>query len=61
MILAGGDVNLARGAGRRILEDPRYDPFREIAPLLASADLRFLNLESQLSDQGGELQSPDNP
>jgi hypothetical protein len=61
VILAGGDVNLARGAGKRILEDPSYDPFREIAPLLGTADLRFLNLESQLSDQGGEMQSPDNP
>jgi hypothetical protein len=61
VILAGGDVNLARGAGKRILDDPSYDPFREIAPLLGNADLRFLNLESQLSDQGGEMQSPDNP
>ena len=61
VILAGGDVNLARGAGKRILEDPSYDPLRELAPLLKSADLRFLNLECQLSDQGGELQSPDNP
>jgi poly-gamma-glutamate capsule biosynthesis protein CapA/YwtB (metallophosphatase superfamily) len=61
VILAGGDVNLARGAGRRILEDPRYNPFRELGPLLGSADLRFVNLESQLSDQGGELESPNNP
>lgn len=57
-ILAGGDVSLGRGAGQRILKDPSYNPFKEIAPLLATADFRFVNLESQLSDQGGETQSP---
>lgn len=57
VILAGGDVNLGRGLGRRILRDPSVNPFAEIAPYLASADLRFVNLESQLSDQQGETQS----
>jgi len=61
VILAGGDVNLARGAGQHILDDPKYDPFRELGAWFSSADLRFVNLESQLSDRGGELQSPDNP
>jgi poly-gamma-glutamate capsule biosynthesis protein CapA/YwtB (metallophosphatase superfamily) len=57
VILAGGDVNLGRGAGQKILRDPSYDPFREVRPLLESADLRFVNLESQLSDQNGETSS----
>jgi len=60
VVLAGGDVNLGRGAGRRILEDSNYDPFREISPLLEQADLRFVNLESPLSAQKGETQSKTN-
>jgi poly-gamma-glutamate synthesis protein (capsule biosynthesis protein) len=60
VILAGGDVNLGRGAGQKILKDPSYDPFSKIAPLLKTADYRFVNLESQLSDQGGETQSRSN-
>ena len=57
VILAGGDVNLGRSCGQRILKDPSYNPFSELGPLFSSADLRFVNLESQLSDQGGETQS----
>lgn len=60
VVLVGGDVNLGRGAGARIIADPKYAPFREIAPLLASADLRIVNLESQLSEQQGETQHPNN-
>jgi poly-gamma-glutamate synthesis protein (capsule biosynthesis protein) len=57
VLVAGGDVNLGRNAGQRILSDPSYDPFRHVAPLL-EGDLTFVNLESQLSDQKGETQSP---
>ena len=53
VIMAGGDVNLGRGLGQRILRDPACDPFRSLAPLWSEADLRFTNLESQLSDQKG--------
>ena len=60
VILAGGDVNFGRGAGQKILKNPEYNPFSEVAPLLAKADYRFVNLESQLSDQGGETQSKNN-
>ncbi|MFO0567797.1 MAG: CapA family protein [Polyangiaceae bacterium] len=60
VVLAGGDVNLGRGAGQAILKDPSYDPFRVIAPLLDGADLRLVNLESQLSEQEGETQHPVN-
>ncbi len=58
ILIAGGDVNLGRGQGQMILEDSHYDPFRHLRPWLASAHLRFANLESQLSDQRGETQSP---
>jgi poly-gamma-glutamate capsule biosynthesis protein CapA/YwtB (metallophosphatase superfamily) len=57
VILAGGDVNLGRGCGQKILRDPKYDPFHVVRPLLATADFRFVNLESQLSDQNGETSS----
>ena len=48
-----GDVMLSRGVRREILaaHDPAL-PFRKIAPLLASADLAFVNLESPFSDKG---------
>lgn len=58
VILAGGDVDLGRGTGQRILRDPSYDPFRGVAPLLAAADLRIVNQESPLSDQHGETAKP---
>jgi len=57
VILAGGDVNLGRTCGQQILKDPGYNPFKELGALFSSADLRFVNLESQLSDQNGETQS----
>jgi poly-gamma-glutamate capsule biosynthesis protein CapA/YwtB (metallophosphatase superfamily) len=60
VLVAGGDVNLGRECGQAILSDPRYDPFRFMGPLWDDADLRFVNLESQLSDQNGETQSPRN-
>jgi poly-gamma-glutamate synthesis protein (capsule biosynthesis protein) len=60
VLVAGGDVNLGRECGQAILSDPRYDPFRFMGSLWGDADLRFVNLESQLSDQQGETQSPRN-
>lgn len=47
-----GDVMLSRGVRRAILaaHDPAL-PFRDIAPLLASADIAFVNLESPFSDR----------
>jgi poly-gamma-glutamate capsule biosynthesis protein CapA/YwtB (metallophosphatase superfamily) len=60
VIVAGGDVNFGRECGQAILADARYDPFRYMAPLWGDADLRFVNLESQLSEQQGETQSPRN-
>jgi poly-gamma-glutamate capsule biosynthesis protein CapA/YwtB (metallophosphatase superfamily) len=60
VIAAGGDVNFGREAGQAILADPKYDPFRKLGPIFADADVRFVNLESQLSDQNGLTQSPYN-
>jgi poly-gamma-glutamate capsule biosynthesis protein CapA/YwtB (metallophosphatase superfamily) len=59
-LLAGGDVCLGRGAGKRILEDPSWNPFTSVEPYLRSADFRFVNLESQLSDQKGVTVSKQN-
>ncbi|MEZ4231838.1 MAG: CapA family protein [Polyangiaceae bacterium] len=53
VLLFGGDVNLGRGTGQRILRDPGYQPLRFIKPYFDSADFRFVNLESQLSEQDG--------
>ena len=52
-LLFAGDVMFSRGVRRQILgsKDPAL-PFRKIAPLLSSADLAFVNLESPFSDRG---------
>ena len=60
VVLAGGDVEMARAMGRKLLREPAFDPFTPVAALLASADVRFANLEGPLSDQGGETMSPSN-
>jgi len=60
VIVAGGDVNFGRECGQAILTNPGYDPFQFIEPLWRDADLTFVNLESQISDQKGETQSPTN-
>ncbi|HEX3851190.1 MAG TPA: CapA family protein, partial [Polyangiaceae bacterium] len=58
VLAAAGDVNFGRVCGQRLLADASYDPLRGVAPIWASADLRFVNLESALSEQHGETQSP---
>jgi poly-gamma-glutamate capsule biosynthesis protein CapA/YwtB (metallophosphatase superfamily) len=58
VLAAAGDVNLGRSCGQRLLADASYDPLRGVAPIWANADLRFVNLESALSEQHGETQSP---
>ncbi|MBN2192640.1 MAG: CapA family protein [Polyangiaceae bacterium] len=61
VILGGGDVNLARDLGQEILRDPsQVRPLASLSAWIDSSDLFFVNLESQLSDQGGETQSPYN-
>jgi poly-gamma-glutamate capsule biosynthesis protein CapA/YwtB (metallophosphatase superfamily) len=59
-LLTFGDVNLGRYVGKKLLQGDTLYPFRNIQSLLHSADIVFCNLESQLSDQHGETQSPKN-
>jgi poly-gamma-glutamate synthesis protein (capsule biosynthesis protein) len=61
MLAAAGDVNLGRACGQRLLTDGSYDPWRGVAALWADANVRFVNLESVLSEQHGETQSPHHP
>lgn len=61
VLVAAGDVELARDTGRRLLREPSYDPFARVQALLRAGDARFVNLESQLSDQKGEVMSKANP
>jgi len=52
-ILLGGDVMLSRHVGRLARE--RHDPaspLRDLAPVLRSADIAFVNLEAPFSDRG---------
>ena len=52
-LIFAGDVMFSRAVRREILgmHDPAL-PFRKMAPLLRTADLTFVNLESPFSDQG---------
>jgi poly-gamma-glutamate synthesis protein (capsule biosynthesis protein) len=58
--LAVGDINLGRSVGQQILRGDTLFPFAAIRDTLLSYDVVFGNLESCLSDQGGETQNPDN-
>jgi poly-gamma-glutamate capsule biosynthesis protein CapA/YwtB (metallophosphatase superfamily) len=57
-LLFGGDVMLSRWVGRiaRERNDPA-SPLRQLAPVLASADIAFVNLESPFSDRGRVVES----
>jgi len=52
-LILGGDVMLSRHVGRvaRAQHDPAF-PLRDLAPVLRSADIAFVNLESPFSDHG---------
>lgn len=58
VLAMGGDVNFGRECGQYILKDGSYAPFAGLSEAWTSADARFVNLESQLSDQRGLTQSP---
>ena len=58
-LLAFGDVNLGRVVGQELLKGNLDYPFGRVKETLLGADVVFVNLESQLSDQGGETQHPD--
>ena len=57
-LLLGGDVMLSRGVGAmaRKCNDPAL-PLRHLAPAIARADIRFVNLESPFSDRGRLVES----
>jgi len=57
-LLALGDVNLGRTVGQVLLHGDTLHPFRFVRDSLARYDVVFANLESVLSDQGGETESP---
>jgi poly-gamma-glutamate synthesis protein (capsule biosynthesis protein) len=57
-VVAGGDVSFGREVGQRLLNADGYAPLAGIAKFWSDADLRVVNLESQLSFQHGETQSP---
>ncbi len=59
-LLAGGDVSFGRMRGQRLLREPKRDDFAPLAAWLRAADLRFVNLECPLSEQGGLTRSPIN-
>ena len=58
--IAVGDVNLGRKVGQNILKGDTLYPFLAVRDTFASYDVVFANLESPLSDQKGETQSPKN-
>jgi poly-gamma-glutamate synthesis protein (capsule biosynthesis protein) len=58
LIRAFGDVNLGRAVGQELLKGNVDYPFAEVREWLQQADIVFVNLESQLTDQGGETQHP---
>lgn len=57
-LLALGDVNLGRHVGQILLSGDTLYPFLYVRDTLLRSDIVFANLESVLSDQGGETESP---
>jgi poly-gamma-glutamate synthesis protein (capsule biosynthesis protein) len=56
-LLLGGDVMLSRNVAKRAraAKDPAA-PFRELAHVLAAADIAFVNLEAPFSDRGPRME-----
>jgi len=59
-LLAVGDVNLGRQCGQSLLTEGAHYPFGHLRSWIESFDLAFCNLESNISEQGGETVKPDN-
>ena len=55
---AFGDVNLGRSVGQELLKGNVDYPFENAGWISQGADVVFVNLESQLTEQGGETQNP---
>ncbi|MDI1475346.1 CapA family protein [Polyangium sp. y55x31] len=59
-VFAAGDVSFGRLVGQILLREPDRALFAPMEPLLRAADVRFVNLEGPISDQGNETVSPEN-
>jgi poly-gamma-glutamate capsule biosynthesis protein CapA/YwtB (metallophosphatase superfamily) len=59
-LAAGGDVSFGRMRGQKLLADPSRDDLAQVAALFDDADLRFVNLESVIFDNGWSTVHPDN-
>ncbi len=57
-LLFFGDVNLGRNLGQDLLKGKVEYPFARMKSILRFADCVFVNLESPISDQNGETESP---
>jgi poly-gamma-glutamate capsule biosynthesis protein CapA/YwtB (metallophosphatase superfamily) len=57
-LLALGDINLGRSVGQEILKGNIDYPFAKCKNMFMRADVLFANLESPVTDQHGETQSP---
>lgn len=57
-LMVFGDVSLGRAVGQQILKGNLDYPFKHVADTLRKADIVFVNLESQLSDQKGITEHP---
>ena len=57
-VLLFGDINLGRALGQDLLSGKIDYPFENMKSILKSADIVFANLESQVTDQRGETESP---
>ena len=58
-VLLFGDVNLGRNLGQDLLKGMVDNPFKRMDSILRSADAVFINLESSITDQNGETESPE--
>ncbi|MRG95468.1 CapA family protein [Polyangium spumosum] len=59
-VFAAGDVSFGRLVGQILLREPERALFASMDDLLRAADVRFVNLEGPISDQGRETVSPEN-
>ena len=59
-LFAAGDVSFGRLVGQILLREPDRALFASMDGLLRAADVRFVNLEGPISDQGNETVSPEN-
>ena len=59
-LLAVGDINLGRRAGKILLSGDTLYPFMRVSPEFLHHDIVFANLECPVSEQGGRTEHPRN-